>query len=394
MMKKTIPFLIILFCYQIIFSQIVTTKKLSAASQISIITSGPGEVLYEKFGHTAIRVKDAALQLDLIYNYGIFDFDNPTFYADFTKGYMKYMLAKYPFYLALKSNQQDKRWVKEQVLNLTQQQKQQFFTILETNALPKNAGYLYDPFFDNCATKPRDIIKKVVGTNLIFNDDFVTKNLSLRQLMNKEIHPNTWGSLGINVALGNRLDQIATANEYLYLPDYVFKALKNSKILKEGKKVNLVSKTSILLNFEEKDSKRDPFSPFLILSLLSLFGLYITYKDYKNKTRTKLLDFTLFFTTGIIGLLIVYLWFYTNHSTAPNNFNFLWAFLPNIVVAFFLLKKNTPNWIAKYCLVLHLFLIIAIIIWITATQLFSITLIPLLILLSIRYWFLQKTLNR
>ncbi|MDO6744020.1 DUF4105 domain-containing protein [Tenacibaculum soleae] len=394
MMKKTIPFLITLFCYQIIFSQIVTTKKLSAASQISIITSGPGEVLYEKFGHTAIRVKDAALQLDLIYNYGIFDFDNPTFYADFTKGYMKYMLAKYPFYLALKSNQQDKRWVKEQVLNLTQQQKQQFFTILETNALPKNAGYLYDPFFDNCATKPRDIIKKVVSTNLIFNDDFVTKNLSLRQLMNKEIHPNTWGSLGINVALGNRLDQIATANEYLYLPDYVFKALKNSKILKEGKKVNLVSKTSILLDFEEKESKSDPFSPFLILSLLSLFGLYITYKDYKNKTRTKLLDFTLFFTTGIIGLLIVYLWFYTNHSTAPNNFNFLWAFLPNIIVAFFLLKKNTPNWIAKYCLVLHLFLIIAIIIWITATQLLSIALIPLLILLSIRYWFLQKTLNR
>ena len=135
-------------------------------------------------------------------------------------------------------------------------------------------------------------------------------------------------------------------------------------------------------------------SPFLILSLLSLFGLYITYKDYKNKTRTKLLDFTLFFTTGIIGLLIVYLWFYTNHSTAPNNFNFLWAFLPNIIVAFFLLKKNTPNWIAKYCLVLHLFLIIAIIIWITGTQLLSIALIPLLILLGVRYWFLQKTLNR
>ena len=212
--------------------------------------------------------------------------------------------------------------------------------------------------------------------------------------MNKEIHQNTWGSLGINVALGSRLDKIASASEYLYLPDYVFEALNYAKVLKEGKEDNLVLKTIILLDFEEKESKSDAVSPFLIILLLSLFGLFITYKDYKNKKRTKWLDFSLFFTTGIIGLLIVYLWFFTNHTTAPNNFNFLWAFLPNLLIAFFLLKKNTPKWIAKYCLALLTFLGIAIIIWITKTQLFSITIIPLLILLAARYWFLQKTLNR
>ena len=393
MIKKITSILLLLLCTNAIFSQIITTKSLSEFSHISIITSGPGDVLYEKFGHTAIRVKDPATQLDLIYNYGIFDFDNPTFYVDFTKGYMKYKLVKYPFYLALKSSQQDKRWVKEQVLNLTHNQKNQFFTILETNVLPKNAGYLYDPYFDNCATKPRDIINKVLGSNLIFKDDFATENLSLRQLMNKEIHQNTWGSLGINVALGSRLDKTATASEYLYLPDYVFEALNYSKVLKEGKEVNLVSKTTILLDFEEKESESDVISPFLMLLLLSLIGLFITYKDYKNKKRTKWLDFSLFFTTGIIGLLIVYLWFFTNHSTAPNNFNFLWAFFPNLLIAFFLIKKTTPQWIAKYCLVLLTFLAIATIIWITKTQLFSITLIPLLILLAVRYWFLQKTLN-
>ena len=394
MIKKITTTLLLLLCSNIISSQIINTKNLSEFSHISIITSGPGEVLYEKFGHTAIRVKDPAAQLDLIYNYGIFDFDNPTFYVDFTKGYMKYKLVKYPFYLALKSNQQDKRWVKEQILNLTQSQKNNFFHILETNALPKNAGYLYDPYFDNCATKPRDIIKKVLGADLIFKNDFVSENLSLRQLMSKEIHPNTWGSLGINVALGSRLDKIATANEYLYLPDYVFEALNDSKVFKEGKEENLVSKTTILLDFKEKELKSDAISPFLIILLLSLIGLFITYKDYKNKKRTRWLDFTLFFLTGIIGLLIVYLWFFTNHTTAPNNFNFLWAFLPNLLIAFFLLKKNTPKWIAKYCLVLLAFLAIATIIWITATQLFSITLIPLLTLLGVRYWFLQKTLNR
>ncbi|MCD8453848.1 DUF4105 domain-containing protein [Tenacibaculum finnmarkense genomovar ulcerans] len=370
------------------------TFELSNNAQISIITSGPGEVLYEKFGHSAIRVKDPVLNFDLIYNYGIFDFENPTFYADFTKGFMKYKLAKYPFYLALKNAQYYKRWVKEQVLNLSQAQKNEFFTILEINILPENAGYLYDPYFDNCATKPRDIIKKVVGKNLIFKDDFVTQKMSLRELMNNEIHQNTWGSLGINLALGSRLDKIATPSEYLYLPDYVFEALKISKVLKDGKEENIISKTNILLDFNEKQPKSDNFSPFLIILILSLLGLYITYKDYKNAKRSKSLDFILFFTTGIIGVLIVYLWFFTNHSTAPNNFNFLWAFAPNLIVAFLLKQKKSPKWLSKYMLFLLVFLVISMIIWITKTQLFSITLIPLFILLAVRYWFLQKTLNR
>ncbi|SOS49160.1 lipoprotein N-acyltransferase Lnb domain-containing protein [Tenacibaculum dicentrarchi] len=394
MIKKITTIFLFLCCFNTVLSQVTDRLKLSNNAQISIITSGPGEALYEKFGHSAIRVKDPVLNFDFIYNYGIFDFENPTFYADFTKGYMKYKLAKYPFYLALKNNQQHKRWVKEQVLNLSQVQKNEFFTILEINILPENAGYLYDPYFDNCATKPRDIIKKVVGKNLIFKDDFVRQKMSLRQLMNNEIHQNTWGSLGINIALGSRLDKVATANEYLYLPDYVFEALNYSKILKDGEEDTLISKTNILLDFDEKQPKSDNFSPFLIILVLSLLGLCITYKDYKNAKRSKWLDFIIFFISGITGVLIVYLWFFTNHSTAPNNFNFLWAFAPNLIVSFFLIQKKSPKWISKYMLLLLAFLVILAIIWVTKTQLFSITLIPLFVLFAVRYWFLQKTLNR
>ncbi|WP_299121635.1 DUF4105 domain-containing protein [uncultured Tenacibaculum sp.] len=393
MLKKHFSLFAILFCLNYSFSQVSPKLNLSNSSQISIITSGPGNVLYEKFGHTAIRVKDPVLNLDLIYNYGIFDFDNPNFYADFTKGYMKYKLARYPFYLALKSSQQDQRWVKEQILNLTQEQRNQFFQFLETNVMPKNAGYFYDPFFDNCATKPRDIIQQILGDKLIFNESFVSEDLSLRQLMNKEIHPNTWGSLGINIALGSKLDKIATPNEYLYLPDYVFNALNLSKVTKDGKEENLVLKSNTLLDFEEKKSISDLISPFLVILIISIFGIFITYKDFKNKKRTKWLDTTLSFFTGIIGFLIIYLWFFTNHSTAPNNFNFLWAFAPNIVLSFYLSKNQVPNWTLKYIKLLFLLLFIIPIIWITHVQLFSVTLIPFFILLGVRYWFLQKTLN-
>lgn len=393
MIKKYAFLFLCLLCINQAFSQRVNTLGLSKFSQISIITSGPGEALYEKFGHTAIRVKDPVLQLDLLYNYGIFDFDDPNFYVNFTKGYMKYKLARYPFHLSLKSAQQDKRWVKEQILNLTQQQRNDFFQFLETNVLPENASYFYDPFFDNCATRPRDIIQKVTGDNLVFKDNFVTKDLSLRQLMNKEINPNTWGSLGINIALGSKLDKIAAPKEYLYLPDYVFEALSVSKIVKDEKEENLVRKTNVLLDFEEKESKSDLINPFLIILVFSLFGIFITYKDFKNSKRTKWFDFILFFTTGVLGLLIVFLWFFTNHSTAPNNFNFLWAFAPNLVVAIFLLKEIPPKWIYGYCIVLLIFILIIPFIWLFSIQLYTYPMIPLFLLLGTRYFFLQKALK-
>ncbi len=390
MFKKTTT-LLLFFFLSLNYAQ---TLKLSVYSEISIVTSGPGDELYEKFGHTAIRVKDPLLKLDLIYNYGIFDFDAPNFYLNFIKGFMKYKLARYDFKYSLLRAKQDKRWVKQQILNFTQNEKNAFFYFLEHNASPKNASYFYDPYFDNCATRPRDILKKILKDKLVFADDSITNKKSLRQLMNKEIHTNTWGSFGINMALGNRLDKPATAEEAMYLPDYVFNILEASTIKREEVSLPLIKKEETLLSFDEKQPKPDAFSPFIGFSLLLVLGIFITYKNYKKQKRSKWFDFLLFSTTGIIGILIIFLWFFTNHSTAPNNFNFLWAFPLNFVVAFYMYKKNPPKWITKYILIqLLLILIVLPIIWLTKIQLFSPYLILLLVLLAVRYIYLQKTLN-
>lgn len=390
MLKK----IIVLLLFLSISYNYAQKMQLSVYSEISIVTSGPGDELYEKFGHTAIRVKDPVLKLDLIYNYGIFDFDAPNFYLNFIKGFMKYKLARYEFHYSLRSANNNKRWVKQQFLNFTQEEKNAFFYFLEQNAAPKNAGYFYDPYFDNCATKPRDIIQKVLADKLTFANDSITKGKSIRQLMNKEIHPNTWGNFGINMALGNRLDKPATAEEAMYLPDYVFNVLEASTINRNGSMIPLVRKTETILNFEEKKSKRDAFSPFLCFSILLIVGFFITYNDYNRQKRSKWFDTLLFSVTGIIGVLIVFLWFFTNHSTAPNNFNFLWAFPLNLLVVFSLHKKNPPKWIRKYMLVLLLLILLILpFIWLTKIQLFSPYLILILILLVARYSYLQKTLN-
>ena len=384
---------ILLFFFFAFIKSYNSQVNLSVYSEVSLITAGPGTELFEAFGHSAIRIKDPVLQIDLIYNYGMFDFKAPNFYSNFTKGKLLYSLGRYNFEYFLESYKRDKRWVKQQVLNLTQQEKQTFFSYLENNVLPENATYFYDPYFNNCATKLRDITVSILGDKVVFIDENIEKNQSFRQLMNKEIHWNTWGNFGINLALGSKLDQKATSEQYMYLPKYVYAIFKDSQLFIKNQPENIILREDVLLDFEEQKQEISILNPFLIFSILSLIGIFITFSDYKKEKRSKWLDFTILFTTGVAGILVVFLWFFTDHSTAPNNFNFLWAFAPNLIIAFLMLKKNQQKWM-KFYFIFSLVLLINIpILWISEVQLFPVAVIPILMLLVIRYLFLSKRLK-
>ena len=388
MKKKYFLFLFIFSIYSPLKAQV----NLSIYSEVSIVTAGPGTELYEAFGHSAIRIKDPVLNFDIIYNYGMFDFNQPNFLLNFAKGNMIYSLARYDFKYFLASYKRDKRWLKQQVLDLTQKEKQAYFSFLEQNAAPKNRDYLYDPYFNNCATKLRDITKNILGSKVTFNDSQIEKDLTFRNLTNKEIHWNSWGTFGLNLIAGIKLDKKVTSEESMYLPDYAYELFKNASLQDKNENKSLIKREDELLIFNEIKPTSSFLSPFLIFSILSLVGLFITYKDVKNKRRTKTVDFLIFFTTGIIGCILIFLWFFSTHSTAPNNFNILWAFAPNLVIAFFFLKNSVNNWIKKYLLILSIFLLIIPILWVIGVQEFPIIITPILIFIFIRYYFLRTKL--
>lgn len=363
--------------------------QLSVYSEVSIFTCGPGDALFETFGHNAIRVKDPVLRMDIVFNYGTFDFRDPNFYSNFAKGRLEYWvsLTTYPnFEYNYKAQ---KRWIKEQILDLTQQEKQAFFDFLRVNALPENRNYLYDPFYDNCSTKLRDITQQVLNNEVIFGADHAKENLSLRQIMNDELPWNTWGSFGINTALGRKLDKTMTPEEYMYLPDYLYLAFKDAK---RGDQA-LVKKENVVLDFEERPFNIGLFSPMTIFSILFVIVLWITYRDYKKQKRSKILDFSIFFVTGLIGVFLVFLSFFTDHKTTPNNFNLLWAFTPNLIVGFFLLKRSIRKWIKTYIKVCLLLVILVFIIWGLKLQLFTLAFLPILGILVVRYGFLSFLLS-
>ncbi len=385
-MTKPLILLLLLLTFYTNNAQI----KLSVYSEVSLITSGPGDEIYSAFGHSAIRVKDPVLNLDLIYNYGVFDFNKPNFVLNFAKGILIYSVLRYDFKHHLNAYKIDKRWVKEQVLNLTQEEKQSFFNFLEESVLPENKDYLYDPYYNNCSTKLRDITRSILGDNLVFNFEKQQKNLTFRKLTNNEIYWNSWKSLGINLATGTSLDKIAKNEQYMFLPKYLYISFKNGVINRKGKSVSIVKKENSLLNYKENKPATAIFSPIIIFSLLLILVLYITFRDIKKNKITKILDFLLFFTTGFTGLIVAFLWLFTDHKITPNNFNFLWAFAPNIIVAFFVLKNSQNIRIAIYIKLLILLLIVITVLWIFKTQSFPITSIPLLIMLFVRYCFLIR----
>ncbi|MEL4455006.1 DUF4105 domain-containing protein [Lutimonas vermicola] len=361
--------------------------NLSPTAEISVITCGPGtDELYASFGHSAFRILDLNNKIDRVYNYGTFDFDTPNFYVKFAQGKLLYQLRAYNFGNFLRGYHQENRWVKGQVLDLSQEQVQQVFDFLEENAKPENRSYKYDFFYDNCSTKLYDVLEQVLGENLLFKSDFDKANFSHRDLIELYMGHQPWADFGIDLALGADIDRQASSKEYMFLPDYVFESFTKVEIKKDGSFKPIVKRTEeILLSYGEAH-KQSMLTPMLLFSICSLVILWITYKDFKRKSRTKLLDTFIFSITGVLGIVLLLLWFATDHSATANNFNVLWAFAPNLVFVFLMNKNSKMS--TYYMFTLLMLLDVMVLLWIFKVQVFHYALIPLLVGLYARYIYL------
>ncbi|MBT8271353.1 MAG: DUF4105 domain-containing protein, partial [Bacteroidia bacterium] len=285
------------------------SAKLSEKAEISVLTVGPGEMLNDAFGHNGFRVKDESRRLDVVFNYGVYDFGAPNFYLKFARGKLNYKMGVnyYDDFYQLYTYQD--RTIQEQVLNLSQQEKQEIFDFLNENYKPENRYYLYDFFYDNCATKMRDVLVQVFGEKLKFNTPPDLQERSFRGLIYEHVDRNSWGSFGIDLALGSVIDKTAEPYEYMFLPKYINEFFDHAQ-LPNGDK--LVSESRTI--YEAAAENREAgflFSPLVILGLLAGLILWITYADQKNSRRSKWLDLSIFLITGFAGIILLLLWFAT-----------------------------------------------------------------------------------
>ena len=386
-----------LFILVLFFNSEVNAQQLSLSeeAEISIITIGPGPYLYDKFGHSAFRISDPTNQLDAVYNYGSYDFNTPNFYTKFARGKLLYQLVVNPYEPFLNHYKNQNRWVKEQLLNLNRSEKLALFSFLRNNAKPENRDYLYDFLYDNCATKIRDVLKEVVGENLAYNSDFVSEAYSFRELIQKNVQANSWGSLGMDVAIGAVTDRQASAWEYQFLPNYVYEAAATATIDRKGQILPLVTQTNVLYEHSPEVEVKNFFrSPLFVFGILGLMILFMTYRDFKANKRSRYLDALLFCITGLIGLFLALLWWGTDHSTTVNNYNLLWAFPFSLLVSFGVARSKPKAWVRRYVVFLLLMFVLLIIHWISGVQSFAIGFIPLFLALVVRYFYVQWYLKR
>ncbi|MCH7525154.1 MAG: DUF4105 domain-containing protein, partial [Bacteroidetes bacterium] len=246
-------------------------KQLSSQAEISVLTIGPGTSLNDSFGHNAFRIKDTLLGIDYTYNYGVFDFDTPNFYTKFARGKLNYRIEKNQYKNFINFYISQNRTVKEQVLNLSQFEKQTLFDFLVNNYKPENQYYLYDFFFDNCATKIRDVIPIILKEDINFNEPDVFTQKTFRRLIHDQVDRNSWGGFGIDIALGSVIDKKATAIEHMFLPKYIYLFFENATI---NSSKPLVKQSNIL--FESiKKPKLDNFitSPLFVFPGLLALGV-------------------------------------------------------------------------------------------------------------------------
>lgn len=381
----------VLFIALLLFSKLVHTQTLlSPQAELSIITCGPyqGE-LYSAFGHSAIRVVDPILGFDIAYNYGVFDFNQPNFYLNFTRGYLYYKLGVYSypdfrdFYISYN------RYVHEQILAIDSVQKQKIFSYLENNALPQNQTYRYDYFYNNCASKVRDVFAEVFKDQIKFDGSFIKTDYTIRDLTHNYLTQQPWGSLGIDICLGLPMDKKASPYEYMFLPDYIESSFDHTTL--NGNPM-VKQKVAVYESVPEKT----PFHwyhPWIVFGLLLMSVSFLSYRDWKRKATTKWFDVTLFSVLGLLGLLLFILWIATDHKAAANNFNLLWAFPLHLIGAIGLLKKNAGKWVPNYFTFTTIMTASLIGFWPLLPQQMNLYLLPLVFVILIRALVIRQSVR-
>jgi len=350
----------------------------SSRIRISLLTCSPGDELYSLFGHSALRVIDSNSVTDHVYNYGTFNFDDPNFYIKFTRGQLMYFMSVEYFEDFKNLYQYTGREMTEQVLNLSANEKIELKQFLINNLKEENKYYQYDFFFDNCTTRLRDLIVKykhptpqlpaVMPTNMRFRQ-------AIHQYLDKG--NQQWSKLGIDILLGAKTDRVMTADEQQFLPDNLMLAIdsnKNGPLAVSSKK---------LYTLDIAPSAKNIFTPFVVFSILFLLFAILHFSK-KFPLLLAGFDGLLFFSTGLLGCILIFMWVGTNHSMTKDNYNLLWAIPTHIIASFFIQSKK--KFIKNYFRLTAIAGVLLLAAWYFLPQQLNIALLPLVLLLIFRSW--------
>lgn len=385
-MRKTV--LLFCFLFNLFLNQPAIAQNDSACHlRISILTCSPGNELYSLFGHSAVRITDSVAHTDVIYNWGTFDFDEPDFYTKFMRGKLLYFVSPDRLNEFLYVYEYEGRSVTEQVLKLTCGEKLKIKKAVDINMTGDNRFYKYDFLFDNCTTRIRDLLEKNIASFKV-NTSIVDTGTTFRNMLYSYLDNGgqPWSKLGIDILLGSKIDKPVTNDQAMFLPEYLMKAIDFAT---DGNKT-IVDSKRLLISQSDSTDKPGKYGPLFLIGFISLILLLLSLSNAGwAKMMTRISDNFLLYITGLIGILLFFMWFFTDHTACADNYNILWAMPLNFFVAF-IFRKNA-DWTKKYFMANATICALTLLIWLWLPQQLNIALIPFVVLLTVRYYKLSRT---
>jgi hypothetical protein len=333
-LKHAFTFLLVLFCCTKTFAQNDTCDI-----KVSLLTCSPGSELYSIFGHTAIRVKSNS-NFDIIYNYGTFDFEDPDFYKNFVKGKLDYFVSAEKFDKFMREYEYENRGVIEQDLNMTCEEKYKLFNALRENSKEENKYYKYQYLFDNCSTRPRDIIIKGFNDHVSFKNILPDPPPTYRAMIHEYLDRGKqyWSEFGIDLLLASRIDRKVSNLDGMFLPDYLMKGFDSATV--DGRKT-ISGKRVLIRNVPALNEGESWFTPLVFTSILLVTGIILLFlKSQWAQGFANVFDIAYFLILGLMGCFMLFMWFGTDHELCRDNYNLLWALPTHVVMSFFILKKR------------------------------------------------------
>jgi hypothetical protein len=348
-----------ILCILIIRGLFATAQTDSSHLRVSLLTVGVGDEIYASFGHTGIRIVDSVAGTDIVYNWGTFDGYQDNFELKFTQGKLLYYASSEPYQHFVQTYVYEKRGVEEQELYLNDAQKRSLQAIILDNLAPENRYYKYDFLFDNCATRPRDILKKALGPTFQWGKALPPQfdRHTFRDETDRYLAHLPWERFGINLLLGSPVDKVMSNEDAMFLPDNLRNGMAGASV---GTKPVAAPAQRILPPAPpEPEPSKAPFFVMLAFSAFVIIGSTIP----GIKPLAIWAGNLLLIVTGLLGCLMLFMWLGTDHQSCRNNFNVLWCLPTNIIIPFVKREKRS-----RYALVAMALIVVAVVLHVLKIQ--------------------------
>jgi len=304
-----------------------------------LVTFGPGEIYWERFGHNAIWLREPAAGLDHTFNFGYFDFEQDDFFQNFMRGRMLYFSVAQPAEREFRFYREQNRSIRLQRLKLTNTQYQQLRDYLLNEIRPENRDYRYDYYLNNCSTRIRDALDIALDGALSAQSKAKPAELNFRDQTRRLTQMQFWYYLGLELGLGYPVDREISRWDEMFIPMVVADELAGMSQESDEALITVDTMLFTSTSVEPAIVPEPTWFRYLLLGLL-VTGLAWLSGKFMSPVWLQGLSGAWVLVSSTSGMILAALWLFTDHEVANYNANLL-LFNPLVIFALVPYFKRT-----------------------------------------------------